>query len=168
MQTINIQYYESQKLIPKYLHTIILTSDGRYPDYFPTILKLEAQPTLNNNNGNALQEMAVEEGSIEEALLSWKVRNPGYEIRYCNLHECRRYLAHYYHPIFLRAFDCIEAFAGKADLFRYLVVYREGGYYSDWKQVCLVDKLLDQLTLSNSSQQVRWDKPAVGPTTFFQ
>ena len=160
------QYYESQKLIPKYLHKVILTSDGGYPDYFPTILKLEAQPTLDNN-GNALQEMAVEEGSIEEAHLSWKVRNPGYEIRYFNLHECRRYLAQYYHPIFLRAFDCIEAFAGKADLFRYLVVYREGGYYSDWKQVCLVDGLLDQLTLSSSSQQVRWDKPAVGPTTFF-
>ena len=65
------QYYESQKLIPKYLHKVILTSDGGYPDYFPTILKLEAQPTLDNN-GNALQEMAVEEGSIEEALLSWR------------------------------------------------------------------------------------------------
>lgn len=158
------QYYESQKLIPKYLHKVILTSDGQYPDYFPTILKLQAQPTLDFN---ALKEMAVEEGGIEEAHLSWKVRNPGYEIRYFNLHECRQYLAYYYHPIFLRAFDCIEAFAGKADLFRYLVIYREGGYYSDWKQVCLVDRLLDQLTLSNSTQQVKWDKPAIGSTTFF-
>ena len=158
------QYNESQKLIPKYLHKVILTSDGGYPDYFPTIMKLGVQSTLDVNT---LKVMAVEEGSIEEAHLSWKVRNPGYEIRYFNLHECRQYLAQYYHPIFLHAFDCIEAFAGKADLFRYLVVYREGGYYSDWKQVCLVDGLLDQLTLSNSTQQELWDKPAVGSTTFF-
>ncbi|KAL3908044.1 MAG: hypothetical protein SGARI_003247 [Bacillariaceae sp.] len=53
---------------------------------------------------------------------------------------------HNLNPVFLRAFDCLEAYAAKADLFRYLVVYREGGWYSDWKQVCLEDNLLDSLS----------------------
>ena len=72
--------------------------------------------------------------------------NPGYQIRYFDLLACRKYLQDFFHPVFLRAFDCIEAFGGKANLFRYLVIYREGGFYSDWKQVCLKEGLLDELS----------------------
>jgi hypothetical protein len=61
------------------------------------------------------------------------------------LFACRQYIQTYYHPLFLRAFDCIEAYTGKGNLFKYLVIYREGGWYSDWKQACLVPNLLDKL-----------------------
>ena len=67
------------------------------------------------------------------------------QIRYFNLNLCREYIMEYYHPVFLRAFDCIEAFSGKVNLFRMLVVYAEGGWYSDWKQVCLKPNLLDEI-----------------------
>jgi hypothetical protein len=83
---------------------------------------------------------------LQEAHLSWRIRNPAYPIHYFDLHSCRDYIHTYFHPIFLRAFDCIEAYTGKGNLFKYLVVYREGGWYSDWKQVCLVDNLLDKLS----------------------
>ena len=35
----------------------------------------------------------------------------------------------YYHPVFLHTFYCIEAFAGKVNLYCILVVYVEGGWY---------------------------------------
>ena len=84
-------------------------------------------------------------GSLVEAQKSWSIMNPGYAIRYFNLNLCREYIMEYYHPVFLRAFDCIEAFSGKVNLFRMLVVYAEGGWYSDWKQVCLKPNLLDEI-----------------------
>jgi hypothetical protein len=44
--------------------------------------------------------------------------NPGYSVRYFDLRLARGYLRRHYHPAFLRAFDCLEAFASKSDLFR--------------------------------------------------
>ena len=95
------------------------------------------------------EEISARIDRLPWAHRSWKVFNPDYEIRYFNLHYCRSYLQQHFHPIMWRAFDCIEAFAGKADLFRYLVLYREGGFYSDWKQECMVDGLLDRLSADN-------------------
>ena len=57
---------------------------------------------------------------------SWLDMNPGYNIRYFNLITARRYLRTYFHPIFVRTFDCIEAFAGKSDFFRMALLYRDG------------------------------------------
>ena len=97
-----------------------------------------------------------------DALLSWSTKNPGYKMQYFGLDESRLYLKTHFHPIFLRTFDCIEAFAGKADLFRAAVIYREGGFYSDFKEQVTVDGLLDMI--ANSTKKpvptlvVSWDK----------
>jgi mannosyltransferase OCH1-like enzyme len=72
--------------------------------------------------------------------------NPGYVLRYFNLVDARRYLAAYFHPTFLRTFDCIEAFAGKSDFFRIALLYRDGGHHSDWKQACLEPGVLDEIS----------------------
>ena len=81
-----------------------------------------------------------------EALQSWTDKNPaGYEVRYFGLDDCRLYLEKHFHPVFLHAFDCIEANAGKADLFRAALVYREGGWYSDWKEEVKIEGFLDKL-----------------------
>ncbi len=94
----------------------------------------------------SIQEMnRLGQGSLTKAHKSWSIHNPNYKIRYFNLNSCRQYIMEHFHPIFLRAFDCIEPFAGKVDLFRMLVVYAEGGWYSDWKQECIQDQLLDKL-----------------------
>jgi hypothetical protein len=84
-------------------------------------------------------------GTLQAAHSSWATNNPGYKIQFFNLKLCRRYLSEHFHPLFLRVFDCFEAFAAKADFFRMLVVYAEGGWYSDWKQVALEKGLLDRL-----------------------
>ena len=57
---------------------------------------------------------------------SWLDMNPGYNLRYFNLITARKYLRTHFHPIFVRTFDCIEAFAGKSDFFRMALLYRDG------------------------------------------
>jgi mannosyltransferase OCH1-like enzyme len=143
---------------------VILTTSGGFPDYVPDILNMMNDDEYGRGAYGRDDDWI---GSIQEAHVSWKVRNPQYEIRYYDLHYCRLYLRQFYHPLFLRAFDCIEAFAGKVNLFRYLVVYREGGYYSDWKQLCLKDGLLDYLSNSVDVDQPRWDRPASGHTVWY-
>ena len=147
-------------MIPRILHKVIITTNGGFPTYLSTILEMMTNETMRheyiNNNSDDNNNSSSYTGSIEEAHISWYINNPTYDIRYYDLHRCRLYLKQYYHPLFLRAFDCIEAFAGKVNFFRYLVVYREGGYYSDWKQYCMKVGLLDYLSTHNSTEQPRW------------
>ena len=143
---------QSQVVIPKRLHKVFLRTNGHFPDDIfdmlsdRSILNLTKDETTGKVNGI---DLLTGNNRLAWAHRSWKVYNPSYEIRYFNLNSCRSYLQRYFHPVMLRAFDCIEAFAGKADLFRYLVVYREGGFYSDWKQECMTDHLLHRLSTNN-------------------
>jgi mannosyltransferase OCH1-like enzyme len=106
--------------IPKIINRIYFAKDGNYP--------------------------AVVSNAIKQAHKSWLDNNPGYHVRYFNLIKARRYLLKHFHPVFLRAFDCIEAFAGKSDLFRMALLYREGGFHADWKTVCLEKNLLERIS----------------------
>lgn len=169
----NTKSNNDMTMIPKILHKVIITANGGFPSYLSAILDMMSNETMrleyiNNNNNNYNNNNYT--GSIEEAHISWYINNPTYDIRYYDLHRCRLYLKLYYHPLFLRAFDCIEAFAGKVNFFRYLVVYHEGGYYSDWKQCCIKDGLLDYLSTHNSTKQPRWKASittSTQPTTWF-
>mmetsp|Transcript_17875 Transcript_17875/g.35854 ORF Transcript_17875/g.35854 Transcript_17875/m.35854 type:complete len:361 (+) Transcript_17875:30-1112(+) len=93
--------------------------------------------------------------AIKLAHDSWKNMNPGYHIQYFNLVKTRKYLNEHFHPIFLRAFDCIQAFAGKSDFFRLVVLYRDGGWYSDWKQKCVKKNLLADISRNNTLYIIR-------------
>ncbi|KAL7525433.1 hypothetical protein ACHAWF_001357, partial [Thalassiosira exigua] len=83
---------------------------------------------------------------LASAHRSWTEMNPGHEVRYYDLRRARDYLADHFHPVFLRAFDCLPAFAAKSDLFRMTLLYREGGWHSDWKQLCLQKNLLRNIS----------------------
>lgn len=106
--------------IPKIINRIYFAKDGNYPE--------------------------VVSDAIKQAHKTWFDNNPGYQVRYFNLIKARRYLHKHFHPVFLRAFDCIEAFAGKSDLFRMALLYREGGFHADWKTVCLEKNLLERIS----------------------
>ena len=120
--------------IPKRVHKVYIEKSGK----FPLIEDIQGSKNLNS------------------AQMSWITANPGYSVDAYNLADCRKYLAKNFHPIFLRTFDCISAFSGKVNFFRMAVVYLEGGWYSDWKQVCLEDGLLESLG-RNASLYVVWD-----------
>jgi hypothetical protein len=110
------------------------------------------------SHGGILPDFQNQSSQLRDAHDSWILKNPGYGLRYFDLITIRQYLGRYFHPVFLRAFDCIEAYAGKTDFFRATVLYREGGWYSDWKEVCLEDGLLDTLSSDNRTLVVPWDR----------
>lgn len=88
--------------------------------------------------------------SQQKALDSWSTLNKGYKIKYWNRKSCEDYLKKNFPPIFFSTFDCIEAYSGKCNFFRYCVIYNEGGWYSDWKQTCLKENLLNKFKQMSS------------------
>ena len=82
---------------------------------------------------------------IQEAHDSWRLMNPEYTIKYYSGVDCIEYLRRHFGEKHVTMFDTIKAYAGKCDFFRYCVLYREGGWYSDWKQTCLepIDSWVD-------------------------
>jgi hypothetical protein len=124
----------NQTSVPKVIYKTFLSNEGTLPDF--------------QNQSSQLRE----------AHESWLLKNPGYELWYFDLMTMRQYLGRYFHPVFLRAFDCIEAYAGKNNFFRAALLYREGGWYSDWKEVCLEDGLLDELSSNNRTLVVPLDR----------
>ena len=91
----------------------------------------------------------------QEAHDSWKLLNPGYEIRYYSGNDCRNYLRKHYGELLVHAFDALKAYSSKCNLFRYCVLYIEGGFYSDWKQICT--KPLDTYISPNIKWFSNWD-----------
>jgi hypothetical protein len=127
--------------IPKQVFKVNILDHG----YFQAIFERSS----SNLNMSVPQDRAV--FNLQKAHQSWHDMNPGYDIHYFNLHAIRVYLRLHFHPTFLRAFDCLEAYSAKCDFFRFLLLYREGGWYSDWKEVCLEDGLLDLLSEGNTT-----------------
>ena len=73
----------------------------------------------------------------KEALESWRVHNPEYEIRYYTHADCVWYLRTHFGSRYVDAYLKLKPLAFRCDFFRYCVVYQEGGWYSDWKQVAM-------------------------------
>jgi hypothetical protein len=87
----------SLETIPKILHKMYFQHNG----------KLEDMPSMSRYV------------NLYEAHRSWQVNNPGYRIEYFDLVTARKYLEHYFHRVVLRTFDCIQAYSGKSDFFRF-------------------------------------------------
>ena len=62
---------------------------------------------------------------------AWRTLNPKYKYRLFGNKECRRYIRTNFGEREAKAFDILAPGAFKADLFRYCVLYHEGGIYSD-------------------------------------
>jgi len=96
--------------IPKVIHKIIITEDGKIPP-FPEGLK--------------------------RAVETWYRMNPEYKIKFYSGEECERYVEEHYDERTLAAYRKIKPFAFKCDFVRQLILLKEGGWYSDLRQVCL-------------------------------
>lgn len=64
-------------------------------------------------------------------------KNPGYQFFYFSDQDCVDYIRDYYGEDYVKVYDSIVPTAYKADLWRYLILYKHGGCYGDFSQVML-------------------------------
>ena len=73
---------------------------------------------------------------LQEAINSWIEYNPEYIMKIYSGNDCRNYIKRYFNNEILHTFDKLIPYAYKADFMRLLILYNEGGIYSDMRTVC--------------------------------
>jgi len=96
-------------MIPKIIHKVIIVDGGEIPK-IPKHMK--------------------------DAMDTFKHHNPDYKHNLYSGNECEEYIKKHYDEEMLEMYLKFKPFAFRADLFRLLVIYNEGGWYSDSKEVC--------------------------------
>lgn len=103
---------------------------------------------------------------IQEAHNTWTKMNPKYTMKYYSGHDCEHYALKYFGERHLKAFRKLKPYSYKCDLIRFMILYNEGGVYTDWKTVCLTP--LNKLIRENTKWISAWDtKPGRMLTGFF-
>jgi mannosyltransferase OCH1-like enzyme len=97
-------------LIPKVIHKIIICDDGKIP-VFPDGMK--------------------------KALETFYRMNPEYKVKLYSGDDCLEYIRTHFDDETLEAYQTLRPYSYKCDLMRHLILYNEGGWYSDARQVCL-------------------------------
>jgi mannosyltransferase OCH1-like enzyme len=98
-------------MIPELIHKVMIVDDGDLPA-FPT--------------------------GIKDAIRTFKSMNPKYILKIYSLKDCLQFITTNYGERMLKCFNLIKPYAYKSDFFRYLVLYKLGGWYSDIRQVALM------------------------------
>lgn len=75
---------------------------------------------------------------MKNSILGWIEKNPEYDYHYFTTEKCRDFISKNFDRSVLRAYDDLIPGAYKADLFRYCVLYKNGGVYLDSCFVCKV------------------------------
>lgn len=117
--------FEIPIIMPSRIPSRILEPESKKPSKIPKIIH-QTFETRCLPNGMAL------------AAHSWINRNPDYEYRYYDEHDRREFIKLNFDPKVLIAYDSLIPGAYKADLWRYCVIYIEGGVYIDIKMGALV------------------------------
>jgi mannosyltransferase OCH1-like enzyme len=73
---------------------------------------------------------------FKKASNSWKRMNPNYTYRFYDDTDCLEFITKNY-PNYLKLYKDLYLPVQKADLFRYLVIYHNGGYYTDIDTTCI-------------------------------
>lgn len=98
-------------LIPKVIHKIILTDDNKIPQ-FPQGLK--------------------------DALETFYRMNPGYQVKMYSGDMCEKYILDHFDEETLRYYKTLKPYSYRCDFMRHLILWNEGGWYSDIRQKCLI------------------------------
>jgi hypothetical protein len=92
---------------------------------------------------------------FQTAIDTWKL--PGYQVKIYSGNDCIEFIKKHYDKRTLEAFNKVRPYSYKCDLFRYLVLNIEGGWYSDMRQVCLEN--IDSLAATNHEFYCSLDAP---------
>lgn len=83
-------------------------------------------------------ETALLPQALKAAVDTWININPDYEHRYFSDADRRKFIKKHFEPAVLRAYDKLIPGSYRADLWRYCVIYQNGGVYVDIKLGALV------------------------------
>ena len=117
-------------MIPKIIHKIIIVDEGKLPK--------------------------IQEG-MSKAIETWYRLNPGYKVKLYSSESCINYIKRHFDDEILEAYNSLKPYAYKSDLMRQLILYNEGGWYTDIRMVCL--EPLDELVKQNKKFYACIDKP---------
>lgn len=117
-------------LVPKVIHKVIICDDGKFPKY---------------------------PDGMKKAIETFYRMNPDYRIKYYSGDDCVEYIKKYFDADILVAYQTLKPYSYKCDLMRHLILYNEGGWYSDIRQVCL--QPLDNLNNLNKEYYTSIDSP---------
>ncbi len=96
-----------------------------------------------NKNEYKIPKVIIKTGVEEEDKLSLELQelfakikndNPGFNLTYYSNTQCRIFIEKYFEPEVLNSFDSLKPGSYKADLFRYCILYINGGIYGDLTQ----------------------------------
>jgi mannosyltransferase OCH1-like enzyme len=68
---------------------------------------------------------------------TWKINNPDYEYFLYDDNMCRNFLSESFGQEIVSTYDKIKIAAYKADLWRYCILYKYGGFYADIDTLCM-------------------------------
>lgn len=148
----------------KYLYFIIIDSQNFYNynlffskkilqnnKLYEKIPKIIHKVFINDNmNLENLPE------GVYEAIQKWKELNPEYELKLWSGNDCRKYIENNFSKIHLYTWDNIVPYSGKCNFFRYCIISKTGGWYSDLKQYPYVS--LNEINNDNYDWISFWDK----------
>ena len=105
------------------------------PCYIPSVIAARAKASKSKIPKIIHQtfETPLISQSLHNAIHTWLIRNPEYEVRYYTDRDRREYIKKYFDASVLIAYDKLIPGAYRADLWRYCVIYNEGGIYADIK-----------------------------------
>jgi hypothetical protein len=106
-------------MIPKVIHKVVIVDDGKLP--------------------------VIPDG-MKKALETWYHVNPGYKVKMYSGDDCVAYIKEHFDHEVLEAYETLQPYSFKCDLMRHLILYIEGGWYTDIRMVCLQPlEVLDRL-----------------------
>jgi len=82
-------------------------------------------------------EMPSLPDGIKNAIESFRTLNEGYTIKMYSGNDCINYIKEHFTEDILLAYNSLRPYSYKCDFMRHLLLYNEGGWYSDIRQICL-------------------------------
>lgn len=148
--------------------------DKPLPFILPCLLPSLTLPrTINETNGSKIPkimhqtfETALLPTALKSAVDTWINLNPDYEHRYFSDRDRRQFIQQHFDAKVLQAYDKLIPGSYRADLWRYCVIYENGGVYVDIKLGALVP-LSKILTENANMVVVNDDLPGSMFTSFF-
>ena len=117
-------------MIPKVIHKVIIVDGG-------------CMPKLPDG--------------MTKAIETFYRLNPEYKIKFYSGNDCVKYIKEHFDDEILKLYETLKPYSYKCDLMRHLILYNEGGWYTDARMICY--KSLDILNDYNKEFYVCIDTP---------